>query len=74
MPGIGGFELAARLRSAHPGLPVILTSGYSHVLAQDDAHSFDLLRKPYSAQQLDAALRSAARRRSQPHRAEAAPS
>jgi nitrogen-specific signal transduction histidine kinase/CheY-like chemotaxis protein len=73
MPGMGGIELATRLRDLHPELPVILTSGYSHVLAQDDTHGFDLVRKPYSAHQLDAALRSAARRRPQPHRAEAAP-
>lgn len=73
MPGMGGLELATRLRTLHPELPVILTSGYSHVLAQDDAHGFDLLRKPFSAHELDAALRSAARRRSQPHRAGAAP-
>ncbi|GJD92371.1 Blue-light-activated protein [Methylobacterium hispanicum] len=74
MPGMGGLELARRLRALHPELPVILTSGYSHVPAPDDAESFDLVRKPYSAHQLDAALRSAARRRQQPHRAEAAPS
>jgi hypothetical protein len=55
-------------------LPVILTSGYSHVSAPDDAEGFELVRKPYSAHQLDATLRSAARRRQQPHRAEAAPS
>jgi signal transduction histidine kinase len=65
MPGIGGFELAKRLRATHPELPVILTSGYSHVLAQDDTHGFDLVRKPYSAHQLDGALRSATRRRPQ---------
>ncbi|GJD87265.1 Sensor histidine kinase RcsC [Methylobacterium hispanicum] len=73
MPGMGGLELARRLRTLHPELPVILTSGYSHVSAPDDAEGFDLVRKPYSAHQLDAALRSAARRRPQPHRAEAAP-
>jgi signal transduction histidine kinase/CheY-like chemotaxis protein len=43
MPGIGGIELANRLRERHPDLPVILTSGYSHVLAQDGAHGFDLV-------------------------------
>ncbi len=63
MPGMGGLELAKRLRATHPGLPVVLTSGYSHVLAQDDAHGFDLVRKPYSAAQVDGALRSATRRR-----------
>ena len=29
MPGMGGFELAERLRACRPGLPVILVSGYT---------------------------------------------
>ncbi|KST61214.1 hypothetical protein AO398_00545 [Methylobacterium sp. GXS13] len=64
MPGIGGIELANRLRERHPDLPVILTSGYSHVLAQDGPHGFDLVRKPYSASEVGKALSSAAVRRS----------
>ena len=35
-----------------PNLPVLLTSGYSHVLAEDDDCGFALLKKPYSADQL----------------------
>ncbi|AWN47579.1 hybrid sensor histidine kinase/response regulator [Methylobacterium terrae] len=58
MPGMGGVELARRLRSQHPTLPVILTTGYSDVLARDDAHGFDLVRKPYSAEQVARALRA----------------
>ena len=57
MPGIGGVELARRLRTDHPTLPVILTTGYSDVLARDDAHGFELVRKPYSAEQVARALR-----------------
>jgi CheY-like chemotaxis protein len=57
MPGIGGVELARRLRASHPDLPVILTTGYSDVLARDDAHGFELVRKPYSAEQVARALR-----------------
>ena len=56
MPGMGGIELAKRLRRTHPHLPVILTSGYSHVLAQEGAHGFDLVQKPYSAEQVSQAL------------------
>ncbi|AWN38758.1 hybrid sensor histidine kinase/response regulator [Methylobacterium radiodurans] len=52
MPGMGGIALARRLRASRPDLPVVLTSGYSHVLAQDDAHGFELVRKPYSAEEL----------------------
>jgi PAS domain S-box-containing protein len=56
MPGMGGIELAKRLRRTHPDLPVILTSGYSHVLAQEGAHGFELVQKPYSADQVSKAL------------------
>ena len=57
MPGMGGVELARHLRMSHPDLPVILTTGYSDVLARDDAHGFELVRKPYSAEQVARALR-----------------
>ncbi len=52
MPGMGGVALAQELRNRSPHLPVVLTSGYSHVLARSDAHGFELLHKPYSAEQL----------------------
>ncbi len=52
MPGMGGVALAQELQQRAPHLPVILASGYSHVLAQSDAHGFELLHKPYSAEQL----------------------
>ncbi|WP_332786837.1 GAF domain-containing protein [Sphingomonas sp. PB1R3] len=56
MPGMGGLELAKRLRKTWPHLPVVLASGYSHVLAQEGAHGFLLLQKPYSADQLARAI------------------
>ena len=59
MPGMGGVALAHRLRATHPEMPVILTTGYSGVLAKDDTHGFDLVRKPYSAAQVAHALRDA---------------
>ena len=52
MPGMGGVALARELQSRLPHLPVVLTSGYSHVLAQESDHGFELLHKPYSAEQL----------------------
>ncbi|MCI9878821.1 PAS domain-containing protein [Methylobacterium goesingense] len=52
MPGMGGVALAQELRRRRPDLPVLLASGYSHILAQEDAHGFELLHKPYSAEQL----------------------
>ena len=52
MPGMGGVALARVLRERMPDLPVLLTSGYSHVLAEEDDHGFAVLQKPYSADQL----------------------
>ena len=57
MPGMGGIALAETLRSRLPNLPVVLTSGYSHVLAEEGSHGFELLHKPYSAEQLSRVLR-----------------
>ena len=34
MPGMNGVELAGLIRERYPGLPVVLTSGYSNVLAE----------------------------------------
>jgi len=61
MPGMGGLELAKYVRQKLPAMPVILASGYSHVLAQEGSHGFDLLHKPYSADELTSALREAVR-------------
>ena len=63
MPGMGGVALAEELRRRLPTLPVVLTSGYSNVLAENDAHGFELLHKPYSADQLSRMLQRMARRR-----------
>lgn len=52
MPGMGGIELTRRLQTSHPGLPVVLTSGYSHVLAEEGLHGLKLLHKPYTANDL----------------------
>ncbi|MCJ2131700.1 ATP-binding protein [Methylobacterium sp. E-045] len=56
MPGMGGIELAKALRLRIPALPVVLASGYSHVLAREDSHGFELLHKPYSAAQVGRVL------------------
>lgn len=61
MPGVNGLELARRIRATYPDLPVILTSGYSELLASDPNHGFTLLRKPYSLKQLASALAQATR-------------
>ena len=62
MPGMDGIELAREIHRRQPGLPIVLTSGYSHVLAQDSACGFELLRKPYSVEQLSRVLGKVAAR------------
>ncbi|HUD35132.1 MAG TPA: PAS domain-containing protein [Variovorax sp.] len=57
MPGMDGIELAHEIRRRHHDLPVLLTSGYSHVLAQNGNCGFELLHKPYSVEQLSRLLR-----------------
>lgn len=56
MPGMGGMELARLLRDRDPDLPVVLTSGYSTVLAEEGRQGFELLQKPYAAEELSQAL------------------
>jgi PAS domain S-box-containing protein len=56
MPGMGGIALARMLKRRLPRLPVVLASGYSHVLAEEGTHGFELLHKPYSAVQLGRTL------------------
>jgi PAS domain S-box-containing protein len=59
MTGMSGLELGEFVRLNYPDIPVILTSGYSHVLAQNGQHGFELLHKPYSVEQLSRVLRKA---------------
>ncbi|PNU02323.1 hypothetical protein A8V01_26600 [Novosphingobium guangzhouense] len=59
MPGMEGVELCRRIRAHWPGPTVVLTSGYSHVLAEDMRHGFPLLQKPYSLDDLVRVMRDA---------------
>jgi PAS domain S-box-containing protein len=53
MPGgMSGLDLARRLARTHPALPVVLTTGYSEVLVDENASEVELLRKPYSMEAL----------------------
>ena len=56
MPGMNGVEFGREVRRLYAGLPVILTSGYSEVLAHDHHHGFELLQKPYSIRDLSNVL------------------
>jgi CheY-like chemotaxis protein len=62
MPGMTGIEFAHQLARRYPQLPVVLTSGYSHVLADTGSDGFELLHKPYSLDQLSRALRKVVRK------------
>ena len=59
MPGMNGVELAGLIRERYPGLPVVLTSGYSNVLAENAHRGFELIQKPYSVESLSRILRKA---------------
>jgi PAS domain S-box-containing protein len=59
MPGMNGVELAGVIRERYPGLPVVLTSGYSNVLAENAHRGFELIQKPYSVEVLSRILRKA---------------
>jgi PAS domain S-box-containing protein len=61
MPGMSGLELGLEIRRRYPDLPVVLTSGYSHVLAEKGRHGFELLQKPYAAEELSRLLQRLAR-------------
>ena len=63
MPGMSGIELGQTIRRLYPKLPVVLTSGYSHVLAEEGRHGFELLKKPYAAEELSRLLRKVMRAR-----------
>ncbi|KUM43631.1 PAS domain S-box protein [Pseudomonas sp. EpS/L25] len=56
MPGLSGLELAIEIRRLYRSLPVLLTSGYSHVLATNNAQGFELIHKPYSVEELSRRL------------------
>ncbi|QJR05587.1 response regulator [Sphingobium yanoikuyae] len=60
MPGMNGVELGKEIRARWPDKTVVLTSGYSHALAEDSGHGFPLLHKPYSVEELSRILRDAA--------------
>jgi CheY-like chemotaxis protein len=58
MPGMNGFELAKRIKSSHPLLPIVLATGYAELPA-DRSIEFGHLSKPYTAKDLAAAMEKA---------------
>jgi len=53
MPGgLSGIDLARRLEVSHPGIPVLLATGFSREALGTDAMRFPVLPKPYSVAEL----------------------
>ena len=62
MPGkLSGYDLAKRIAAQHPGLPVLITSGFSESVLrdQDIGSEFVILRKPYRQADLAEAVYNA---------------
>jgi CheY-like chemotaxis protein len=57
-PGLSGDQVAMHAREQRPGLPVLLMSGYAPAR---EATSLPLLRKPFTREQLAAAILRATR-------------
>lgn len=61
MPGnMNGIDLAKEVARRWPRISILLTTGYSDVLADAMDNGFELLRKPYSVQELAQKIRSLA--------------
>ena len=59
MPGAGGLELARTITHLYPGLPVVLTTGYSSAAAEAIESGFALLPKPYLPADVQRAIAAA---------------
>ena len=55
--GMDGLELAEIMKKEFPGVPVLLTSGYSDVAADAITKGFQVIRKPYRMEELGMWLR-----------------
>ncbi len=55
MPGMSGVELARRIRQKHPGMPVLLATGYSDEIVKRGSE-FAVLAKPFGAADLSKAM------------------
>ena len=55
LPGLSGLDVQARLRAAHPNIPVVLITASDEKALEDVARGsgcIGLLRKPFSGEQL----------------------
>ncbi len=61
MPGFTGFDLARRMLAEHPGMPVILCTGYSEAVSPEAAQSAGIksfIMKPVNKRELARTVRS----------------
>ena len=66
MPGMTGKELANELRRIRPDIPIILCTGFSHHLNEEQTKAIGicaLLRKPFVLQELAETIRAALQQR-----------
>jgi CheY-like chemotaxis protein len=64
-PGIDGLETFRRIQAGHPGLKVVIASGFSESAQREEAQRLGIdafLGKPYNLAQLAGALRHALQR------------
>ena len=59
MPGMSGLDLAGRLAELRPGLPVILTTGYSDEITRSGTGGRPVILKPYKPETVASAIRQA---------------
>ena len=66
MPGMSGIELATRLRTEHPELPIVLMTGYSIVEIKRivGEHVYRIIWKPFKTESLLAMIDNALERSS----------
>jgi len=60
LPKLSGHQVKTQIDSEYPGMPILLTSGYSADQVHTDfilADGLDLLQKPYTSTQLKAKIR-----------------
>jgi CheY-like chemotaxis protein len=61
MPVMGGREALRLIRELQPGMPIIVSSGYSEVLAREEFadETAGFIQKPYSADKLVESIQEA---------------